>query len=268
MLARQLPLIALFLLGAAPTCAQPPALWRDDIPLPKSADITLLKDVSFHVIKKWEPQTDGYKWLHGLALAWHKGKLYASFGHNTGKENTLTEEGRYCVSSDFGRTWTKPQTIDTGTESKTLAVSHGVFAAHNGRLWAFLGAFHGTRKRVHTRAYILNEATSQWESRGVVVKRGFWPMTPPIKMEDGNWIMSGLRAVDRFNDGKNQAAVALSRGDDFSEWRLVVIPNKAPGRMWGESSVVVRGKQIINISRYQQQARALVAKSRDFGRTW
>ena len=83
--------------------------------LPGSTDIPILEDVSFHVIKPWEPERDGgYRWLHGVALAWHKGKLYASFGHNKGGENTDTEEAKYCVSSDGGKTWGPIGVIDSG----------------------------------------------------------------------------------------------------------------------------------------------------------
>ena len=50
---------------------------------------------------------------------------------------------------------------------------------------------------------------------------------------------------------------------------LVVIP-AAPGlgKIWGESTVIVEGKRIINISRYGAKALALVSFSEDFGRTW
>ena len=51
-----------------------------------SADLPLLKDVAFYVIKPYEFAKDGYRFLHGVALAWHKGNLYASFGHNQGGE--------------------------------------------------------------------------------------------------------------------------------------------------------------------------------------
>ncbi|MDP7016858.1 MAG: exo-alpha-sialidase, partial [Pirellulaceae bacterium] len=174
---------------------QPPptrSIWNRSAKLPTTAEAEVLKDVEFHVIKRWQPDVDGYKWLHGVALAWHKGKLYASFGHNKGGENSVTEEGRYTVSSDNGATWSTIRTMDVGTESNDLAVSHGVFLSHGDELWAFLGAFHNTRQKVHTRAYTLNETTGEWRPRGVIVNDGFWPMTEPVKMNDGNWIMPGF----------------------------------------------------------------------------
>jgi hypothetical protein len=231
--------------------------------LPKTSEAEVLQGVQFHVIKKYERKVDGYGFLHGVALAWHKDKLYASFGHNKGGENTLTEEGRYCVSEDGGKTWSKVRTIDVGIEEDDLAVSHGVFLSHNEKLWSFLGSFHGFRKRVHTRAYILNEETEQWEPQGTVVRDGFWPMTEPIKMIDGNWIMPG------FILGKgNPAAVAISEGNDLRKWKTVVIPRASSvGGMWGESSILVDGASVINIARYGKP-KSLVAQSKDYGRTW
>jgi hypothetical protein len=231
--------------------------------LPKTSEAEVLEGVHFHVIKKYERKVDGYGFLHGVALAWHKDKLYASFGHNKGGENTLTEEGRYCVSEDGGKTWSKVQTIDVGIEENDLAVSHGVFLSHEGKLWAFLGSFHGFRKRVHTRAYVLNEKTEKWEPQGTVVRDGFWPMTEPVKMKDGNWIMPG------FILGKgNPAAVAISEGNDLMKWKSVVIPRgPGVGKMWGESSILADGPLIINIARYGKP-KALVAQSKDYGRTW
>ena len=238
-------------------------LWTGSA-LPKTSEAEVLKGVQFHVIKKYERNVDGYGFLHGVALAWHKGRLYASFGHNMGSENTLTEEGRYCVSEDGGKTWSNVQTIDVGIDEDDLAVSHGVFLSHRETLWAFLGSFHGTRKGVHTRTYALNEETGQWRAQGTVARDGFWPMTEPVKMDDGNWIMPG------FIVGQgNPAAVAISAGDDLKKWKTMIIP-RGPGvrNMWGESTIFVDGPRVTNIARYGGKAIALVASSSDYGRSW
>lgn len=246
-----------------PARPQPITLWTGPA-LPKISEAEILEGVQFHVIKKYEPEVDGYGFLHGVALAWHKGKLYASFGHNKGSENTLTEEGRYCDSEDGGKTWSKVRTIDVGTEDDDLAVSHGVFLSRGDTLWAFLGSFHGTRKGVHTRAYTLNEESGQWKLQGTIVKDGFWPMTEPVRMDDGNWIMPGF-----IVDQGNPAAVAISAGDDLKKWNTVIIPRGAGVRnMWGESSLFVDGPRVTNIARYGGKALALAASSGDFGRSW
>ncbi len=241
---------------------EPAKLWSGGGEVPKTAEAPVLKGTGFHVIKPYEFKDDGYRFLHGVALAFHKGKLYASFGHNQGGENTDTEEARLRVSADGGKSWGPVVTMDAGKPG--LGVSHGVFLSHGGRLWAFHGAYEGTMKNVHSRAYVLNEADGTWESKGVVIEGGFWPLQEPLKMADGNWIMSGARVGDG-----NPAAVAISRGEDFTRWDLVVIPKPAGLKMWGESTVFLDGKRVVNIARCDgKQPVALVAVSDDCGRTW
>ncbi len=246
---------------------EPPyPLWTGE-PLPAAADIAEVEDAEFHVIKTWEPEEDGYEWLHGVALAWRGGQLYASFGLNSGRENTPGEEARGRLSRDGGASWGELFTIAEPDE-EDLGISHGAFLSHESGLWAFQGAFHDRRERVHTRAYRLNEETGEWEDHGVIIEDGFWPMQEPQLMDDGNWIMAGLRCAREYADPDNHAAVAISEGDDFTQWELVVIPNQAPGEMWGESTVFLDGSRVINVSRYQAEPIALAAVSEDYGRTW
>jgi hypothetical protein len=255
------------LLPGLASAASPAPLWSATAPLPTAADAPVLQGVAFHVIRPFDSETDGYRWLHGVALAWHEDKLYASFGRNKGGENTGTEEAHGAVSSDGGQTWSPPFTIDVGDEPD-LAVSHGVFLSEGGTLWSFNGAFHGKMQNVHTRAYTLDEATGTWTPAGAVVGDGFWPMQEPLRMDDGNWIMSGFIARSETGAQGHPAAVAISHGDDFTAWDLVVIPKSPDLSMWGESSVIVNGKQVLNIARYGNAALALVATSNDYGRTW
>ncbi len=242
--------------------ADPVPLWDERVPLLNTAELPVLKDVRFSVIKPYEFDKDGYRFLHGVGLCFHKGRLYASFGHNQGGENTDTEEARFCVSDDEGKTWSEVRTIDSG--DGPVGASHGAFLSHNGTLWAFQGAYIGTMSGVHTRAYVLDEATQQWQSKGTVIEDGFWSMQQPQQMDDGNWIMAGLKVGDG-----NPAIVAISHADDFLKWDVVPIPQaKDLKKIWGESTVIIGGKQITNISRYGDKAEALVATSEDYGRTW
>ena len=78
-------------------------LWAPSRPVPKAAEAPLLEDVRFSVVKMRQPELDGYNWLHGPAIAWHNGVLHASFGHNTGSENTATEVANGRNSPDGGR---------------------------------------------------------------------------------------------------------------------------------------------------------------------
>lgn len=242
-------------------------LWDALQKLGEAKDLPVLDGVEFHVIKKWDKAADGYTFLHGVALAWHKGKLYASIGHNKGDENTVTEEAQYRVSADGGKTWSELRVIDAG-EEKDLAVSHGVFLSHDGKLWAFHGAYYDHMERIHTRAYSLDETTGQWLKHGVVVENGFWALNQPVKMQDGNWVLPGISAGPYSDTGVFPAAVAISHGDDFTKWDFVRIPVHEGIRLWGESSIIVDGPNVLNIARYGGKPLALIAKSADFGRTW
>ena len=237
-------------------------IWDSLQPVPVAAAIPQLSNVRFQVIKPHEPDTDGgYGFLHGVALAWHHDRLYAAWGHNKGPENTAGEEARGRVSTDGGFTWSDTFTIDAGNDG--MAVSHGVFLSSQEKLWAFMGAFHGKRRDVHTRAYLLDEESGTWEFQSVVVQGGFWPMEQPIRMNDGNWMMGGFVVGDG-----NPAAVAISHGENLLDWDLIVIPRPVDQRMWGESTTIVDGLQILNIARSRDSPVALAAFSRDFGRSW
>ena len=92
-------------------------------------------------------------------------------------------------------------------------------------------------------------------------------------MADGNWIMSGVRIAFGLGVVGHLPAVAISQGDDFTKWKMVVIQaDKSLGtNLWGESTVIVEKTQIINIARRSAgrvRGDALVSISKDHGRTW
>ena len=99
--------------------------------------------------------------------------------------------------------WRGHDTVDEVRPS--LSADYLMAGPRGDELWAFLGAFYNTQKRVHTRAYTLDEAAGRWQPRGVVVGGGFWPMTEPVKMKNGNWIMPGF-IVGNGNPAAKRAA--------------------------------------------------------------
>lgn len=242
------------------------ALWPADLPVPNTDELAPLTDVELHVMKQRVPEQDGYNWLHGVALAFHNDRLVASFGHNSGAENTASEVANGNISVDKGKTWGPLFEIDAGAD-ENLAVSHGVFLNHAGKLWAFHGSFTGQMQDVHTRAYLLDEESGQWQPRGIVAKDGFWPMQEPQKMADGNWIMAGISVTDGYGGPNDPAAVAISENTNFTKWTVIPLPKPAKLEMWGESTVLVDGPEILLISRYRKPV-ALTSISRDYGRTW
>jgi hypothetical protein len=123
-------------------------------------------------------------------------------------------------------------------------------------------------QKIHTRAFVLDETTGVWQSRGVVIDGGFWALNQPVKMADGNWIMPGIKAGAFSETSKNPAAVAISHGDDLMKWDLVVIPAVDGLNMWGESGIIADGPNVMNIARFGAKAQALIAVSKNYGRTW
>ncbi|MFO7904261.1 MAG: exo-alpha-sialidase [Planctomycetota bacterium] len=74
--------------------------------------------------------------------------------------------------------------------------------------------------------------------------------------------------MDGGHGGADPAAVAIVRADDLTEWDVVKIPpDPRVGRLWGESTVIVDGSQVLNISRWGRPV-ALASLSNDYGRTW
>lgn len=121
-------------------------------------------------------------------------------------------------------------------------------------------------ENLRMRAYLLDENTDTWVDKGIVAKDNFWPLTTPEKMDNGNWIISGFQ-VNEIGSGNNPPAVAISSGDDFTDWNVVVIPIETKN-VWGESSILIDGPNIINIARWGEEAIALASKSADYGQTW
>ena len=66
-------------------------LWDASTALPKTGEIPVLQGVRILRDQALRIRRDGYRFLHGVALVWHKGRLFASFAHNKGVENTDTE---------------------------------------------------------------------------------------------------------------------------------------------------------------------------------
>lgn len=241
-------------------------LWTGGV-VPNSEDLTVLKRAKFRVIKKYEPQVDGYRFLHGVAIVRYHNQWVASFGHNKGPENTGSEEAQ-SMSSKNGKHWGSLTNIDN--PEGDLAVSHGVFFKNRDTLWSFNGCFYGTLGKTHTRAYIWQEKDKKWKAMGVVAENGFWPLQEPIQMDNGQWIMAGAS----LGDG-NPPGVAICKDGDFTRWEVKRIPSSV--KVWGESSVIVDGSRILLISRSAgntpkfeglSHPLAWVSVSNDYGNTW
>lgn len=236
--------------------------------IPTAAALTELKHVKFRTIKKFEPKVDGYRFLHGVAIARYHNQWVATFGHNKGPENTGSEEAQ-SVFSENGKKWGSLITIDNPKGNQ--AVSHGVLLVNHDTLWSFNASFTGIMKEMRTNAYIWVEKKSKWQLMGVAVRDGFWPLQEPQRMKNDEWIMAGAF----FGRNGTTPAVAICKAGDFMHWEIKKVPTSVS--VWGECSVIVDGANVLLISRSgvntpkfkgYSHPLAWVSLSSDYGQTW
>ena len=246
-----------------PERPKPYALWDESVPFPKAEDIPLLDAVTHVMVHR--AVMGEHQFLHGAAIIHHNGTLFASWANSPVEENSAGEVQRGRRSRDGGLSWSDVETIAPGFEGSERH-SHGVFAAHAGELWAFAARFGRGEGRTFpglcAEAFVLNETSDRWVSKGVAM-RDCWPYDQPKPMADGNWITGG-------QDKDQYPVVAISHRDDFTKWDSVKIP--VPPRIpisFAETTVLPDVDAVVlAIIRPAGGKTALVSTSRDFGRTW
>lgn len=233
-------------------------LWDAKAPFPPYEEMRDL-DVVTHVQVE-RAQRGGYHYLHEPAIAWHNGVLHAGWAnHRLFEANEKDELLRGRRSTDGGLTWSPATTWIAPPSLGGESWNHPVIISHQSKLWGF---FTRWEKEV-PRAEIFNfdEAKQTWQPMQAHIP-GFIPFTPPRKMRDGNWIIGGEL-------GWTEAAVAISRGDDFTQWETVKIPRPDTMKLlFPETTLFERGQTLIAICRPRDMKTAPASVSKDCGRTW
>lgn len=244
-------------------------IWNDNVPMPKMSDMERIK--AEHItIKPFEPELDGYVFLHGVAIVNFKGRMYCAWAHNKVKENSDDEEVNFAYSDDNGKTWSN-FIIGNFAPEEGVAVSHGTFFVHNEKLYFFAPQFKGQLgvTMMKMGAYVLDEESGRFCHLGTALDNRFWPMCEPVLMENGNYIMAGIYVDYDYNSPHNAAAVAISHGDDILHWDMVKVEKAENVKVWGECTVIVNGSHCKMYCReHSGKLRALYSESSDFGKTW
>lgn len=236
--------------------------------LPKTNDIPVLRHVKFRTIKKYEPQKDGYRFLHGVAIARYLHQWVVTFGHNKGPENTGSEEAQSMFSKN-GKKWGPLITI--ANPKGDMAVSHGVLLNYKDTLWSFNASFKNIMKQMRTNAFAWDKEEQKWVLQGKAVANGFWPLQQPLRMDNDEWIMAGAY----FGSEGTIPAVAICHDDNFRHWQVRTV--QTPVNVWGECTVIPDGANILLISRSSDgtpkfegysHPLAWVSFSKDYGHTW
>ena len=244
-------------------------IWKDGPDIPCVADLKTVPSRRI-TIKPFEPEVDGYVFLHGVALIKFKGRMYCSWAHNRYLENSDDEEVNFAVSDDDGVTWSGLIRGEMNPK-EGIAVSHGSFLEHRGALYFFAPQFKGQlgAEMLKMGVYKLDEASGAFLYLGVALDDRFWPMCEPILMENGNYVMAGIYVGSGYRSSDNAAAVAISRGSDVLHWDIVKVEKAEGVRVWGECSVTVDGCNCQMICReHSGKKLALYSESHDFGQNW
>lgn len=224
--------------------------------------IPFVSDVHHQTIH--QPSDGGHRFLHGAAIVHHKGTMYANWANSPTNENGPHETLRGRRSSDGGKTWSDLEIIAPGFDGDERH-SHGILFTHKDELWTICSRWgKGTSGRrfrdLKGEAFVLNEQTDQWQSRGIVIEN-CWPYDEPVRMANGDYITGG-------QDKDGFPVVAISRGEDMTKWDSVLIPYAPQLKpSYAETSVWGDGERVVAVIR-GGLGRAWVATSEDFGRTW
>jgi len=244
-------------------------IWNDKVDMPKVSELSKVK--SEHItIKTFEPEKDGYIFLHGVAIVKFKERMYCSWAHNKVLENSDDEEVNFAFSDDNGRTWSGCIKGNLAPE-EGVAVSHGAFLVHNEKLYFFAPQFKGQlgAEMLKMSAYVLDEEREKFCYLGIALNERFWPMCEPVLMENGNYIMPGISVEADYCSPHNPAAVAISHGSDILHWDMVKIEKAENVRVWGECSVIINGSNCKMYCReHSDKLKILYSESDDYGKTW
>ena len=245
-----------------PAPPAPFALWTGK-PIPTDVNqIPFAEGIQTSIIHR--PSPSQHKFLHGAAIVEHNGVMHANWANSPTNENGPEETLRGKRSTDGGLTWGELEVIAPGFKGEDRH-SHGILFVHKGELWTICARFgigdSGRRFRgLKAEAFVLNEQRNQWQSRGIVMNN-CWPYDEPVKMENGDYITGG-------QDKNGLPVVAVSRGDDFTNWKSVLIPfQKALQPSYAETTVWSDETRVTAVIR-GGGGYAWVSFSDDFGRTW
>lgn len=207
---------------------------------------------------------DGYKFLHGAAIVAHRGIMYSNWANSPNHENGPLETLQGRRSIDDGQTWSGIEVIGPGFKTNERH-SHGILFVHQDEVWTICSRFGigeaGTRfPGLQGEAFVLNNQTRRWDSRGIVMKN-CWPYDEPVRTADGNFITGG-------QDKDGLPVVAISHGDNLLKWDSVLIPfDRRLKPSYAETTVWAEGNLVTAVIRGGAGV-AWIAKSKNGGRSW
>jgi len=242
-------------------------VWDQSVPFPSPQEMLDLDVITQVSVTRAKP--GGYHYLHEATIMWHRDRFYMGWANHRTKETGDHDElVRGCSSKDAIH-WSEPETWAEAPFVGATSINHPLLFSHEGKLFGFFVCWREEHTPT-TEIFILDEGSGKWVWQEKSSLPLFVPFCTPQKLADGNWIIGGERHWD-------DAAVAISEGDDLTKWRMVTVPRPEGLKLlFPESALVIRGNnELLIFCRPQQANRALrdswsapVAESHDGGRTW
>jgi hypothetical protein len=233
-------------------------LWDASVPYPAFDEMPDLDVVTHVSVERAAP--DGYRYLHGTALAFWKGALH--LGWTNGREGEVNVEGevvRGKRSTDGGLSWGPASLWAEPPALGAVGINHPVLAVHEGRLWGFFTAWNDRKPR--TEIFWFNDSDNRWAPADIRIP-GFVPFNPPQRLGNGAWIIPG----ENF---WYEASAALCRDDAWTRWDVVPIPHPADMAFeFPETTLLDQGDRLLAVCRPKGMPTALVSVSLDHGRSW
>ena len=236
-------------------------LWKEVITFPAFEEFSALRGVEYRMAHCLDEK--GYHFLLGAAVVKHKNALRVSFAQSLKTENDDHTRLMEKVSYDDGASWTENVIAET---EDGFGRSHGVYFPYGEELYVFCPRARYDRidryPELKTEVYRL-EADGRYRLLGTALEGDFWPMCQPMALENGTFLMAGLKTES------GTAAVALCEGKDITKWQMTELPNPENFRYWGETTVLKKEDRLIALVRNSGRIRnVLTSESRDHGKTW
>jgi hypothetical protein len=243
------------------------SVWDPSLPFPTPEEMLDLDIITHVSVERAQP--GGYHYLHEATIMWHRDQFYMGWAnHRTRETGDHDELIRGCTSPDalhWGEAtiWAQPPMIGA------TSLNHPLIFSHNDKLYGFFVSWR-EEHTPSTEIFILNESTKEWEWQEGSSIPMFVPFCSPQRLDNGNWIIGGEAHWD-------DAAVAISDGDDFTKWKMVKVPRPDNIHLFfPESAIINKGNNnLLIFCRPQQRTRnspdswsAPVAESHDGGETW
>jgi len=242
-------------------------VWDPAVSFPSPQEMCEL-DVVTHVSVE-RAQKGGYHYLHEATIARHRDLFYMGWAnHRTRETGDHDELVRGCTSPDALH-WSKPEIWAQAPLIGATSHNHPLLFSHEGTLYGFFVCWREGHFPT-TEVFTLDDSTGKWVHHKESAIPLFVPFCTPQRMDNGNWVIGGERHWD-------DAAVAISDGDNLLKWRMVTVPRpKSLRLLFPECALVHRGnnrllilcRPLYHTPGFAGPCTAPVAESFDGGETW